>query len=361
MARELNVNYFVEGSGQKIGDQILLNIQLIDANSDNHLWAGQYRREAKDIFELQQEVAQKIAMEIQAIITAAERQQIEKVPTKNLEAYDLYLKGRDLSYVYALGNTPELGKAIDLFQQAIALDPEFALAYASAAMNYYYLDLFQVEKKYQEDVAKYADKAILYDPNLTESLMAKALAYIQAKEYNEAVPYLEKALEYSPNSPEVIGFLSDFYLYHIPNTSRYLEYALMGVRLDVAAQDSVNVSYNYLRLGNALMMTGFIDEALTYVDKSLEYNPKNPFSGYLRAYVVFAKDRDMAKLRSGSSRRVTRNGSRWSRLQASRTSATARRSDVRTSRTGWRSRGGRRTKSKSISKPSREEGMEPPS
>ncbi len=95
MAKELNVNYFVEGSGQKIGDRILLNIQLIEAASDKHLWARQYRREAKDIFELQQEIAKDIAEEIQVIITPDEEKRIEKNPTDDLVAYDLFLKGKE--------------------------------------------------------------------------------------------------------------------------------------------------------------------------------------------------------------------------------------------------------------------------
>src|SRR5688500_9109870 len=88
MAKELNVRYFVEGSGQKIGDRILLNIQLIDGATDRHLWATQYRREAKDIFELQQEIAKSIADEIQVIITPEEEKRIEKKPTDDLLAYD---------------------------------------------------------------------------------------------------------------------------------------------------------------------------------------------------------------------------------------------------------------------------------
>src|SRR5690349_21612355 len=84
MAKELNVNYFVEGSGQKIGDRILLNIQLIDGKNDRHLWAKQYRREAKDIFALQQEIAKNIVEEIQAIVTPEEVNRIDKIPTDNL-------------------------------------------------------------------------------------------------------------------------------------------------------------------------------------------------------------------------------------------------------------------------------------
>ena len=86
IALELNANYLVGGSGQKMGDQILLNIQLIDATSDKQLWAERYKREAGDIFELQLEVARSIADEIEAIITPEEAAQIEKIPTQNLEA-----------------------------------------------------------------------------------------------------------------------------------------------------------------------------------------------------------------------------------------------------------------------------------
>ena len=82
MASELSVRYFVEGSGQKMGDQIVLNIQLIDGPNDKHLWAKQYRRETNDIFALQQEIAKDVAQEIQAIITPEEAERLEKIPTK---------------------------------------------------------------------------------------------------------------------------------------------------------------------------------------------------------------------------------------------------------------------------------------
>src|SRR5690606_431885 len=125
MAEELNVNYFVEGSGQKIGNQLVLNIQLIDASSDGHLWARQYRREAIDIFQLQQEVAKDIANEIKAIVTREEVRQIEKKPTENLAAYDQFLKGLDL---LNQGGRENLEASIGHFETAIGLDDGFALA-----------------------------------------------------------------------------------------------------------------------------------------------------------------------------------------------------------------------------------------
>ena len=90
---ELNVSYFVEGSGQRAGDQVLLNIKLIEAASDRPIWSEQYSREVGDIFELQNEVAQEIAASIQAVVTPDELEQIRKKPTENLQAYDSYLRG----------------------------------------------------------------------------------------------------------------------------------------------------------------------------------------------------------------------------------------------------------------------------
>ena len=295
MAKELNVNYFVEGSGQKIGNQILLNIQLIEGSTDRHLWAKQYKREAKDIFALQQEIARNITEEIQAIITPEEEKRIEKIPTDDLVAYDLFLKGNEL---LRKGGTPNLEKAIQLFNQAISRDNKFALAYANATVGYYFLDAFKINKKYSAEIVNYADKALLYDSKLPESLMAKAMSYMCKKEYESALPYLEKALEYNPNSTRVIGMLSDFYANFIPNTAKYLQYSLMGVRLDIGSNDSINTSFIYLRLSNALIQTGFVDESLKYMDKSLAYNPENPYTRYVRAFAMFAKTKDLNNTRT---------------------------------------------------------------
>ena len=290
IAKELNVNYFVEGSGQKIGNQILLNIQLIDAVTDKQLWAKQYTREVTSIFELQQEIAISIASEIQAVITPEEQNRIEKVPTDNLEAYDYFLKGQNQ---YVIGNTESLQEAIKYFNKAIELDEQFALAHAGLAMSYYYLDIFREDKRYTAEINSHSDKALLYDPKLAESLMAKAMYYMHNQEYALVVPYLERALEYNPNSAFVINTLSDFYANVRPNTEKYLEYALKGIQLNEAANDSVMNSYIYLHLSNALIQTGFVDEALMYADKSLEYFSGNLYTNHAKAYMLYAKNHDL--------------------------------------------------------------------
>jgi TolB-like protein/AraC-like DNA-binding protein/Tfp pilus assembly protein PilF len=290
MAKELNVTYLVEGSGQKIGEQIVLNIQLIDGASDRHLWSKQYRRESIDIFALQQEISSDIAGEIKAIITPDEKNRIQKIPTQNLEAYDLFLKGVDL---LKKGGDANLKNSLLLFDEAISKDNTFALAYACAGMACYYLDMFQAEKVYVDKLGAYADKAVLHDSRLAESLMTKGMYYLIRKEYKEALPYLERALEYNPNSAEVLGLLTDFYYMYLPNTSKYLEYALKGLKLNANSGDSVSISYFHLRLGNALIQSGFVDQALEHIDKSLEFYPDNAFSRYVRAFVLYAKEGDL--------------------------------------------------------------------
>ncbi|QIA08053.1 helix-turn-helix domain-containing protein [Draconibacterium halophilum] len=287
IADELNVNYLVEGSGQRFENQVLLNIQLIEAATDRPIWGEQYSREVDDVFTLQNEVARKIADAIEAIVTPAELKQIEKIPTENLEAYDYYLRALDYSYTRTKEN---LETAIPLFEKAIEKDKQFALAYANVAIAYYFLDVNQKQKQYTEQINNFADKALLYDSRSAESLIAKALYYMQVEEYKLALPHLEKALEYNPNSSSVVQMLAGLYASSIPNTDKYLEYALKGIQLDIAANDSIGKSYIYLTLSNALIQNGFIDEATTYINMSLDYNPENYYAPLLKAFVLYARD-----------------------------------------------------------------------
>ncbi|SNR80463.1 transcriptional regulator, AraC family [Maribacter sedimenticola] len=294
IAEELDVNYLVEGSGQRVGDQVLLNIQLIEASSDTPIWVEQYNQEVVDIFALQNDVAKKIADAIEAVVTPDELEQIEKKPTENLLAYDYYLQALDPYY----SRTEEgLEKAISLFEKATEQDTEFALAYANIAISYYLLEMSQIEKQYTEKINSFADKALLYDSKSAESLVAKAFYYIQTREYQLALPHLNKALEYNPNSSLAVQMLAEFYSHMVPNTNKYLEYALKGVQLNVAS-DSVTQSYTYLQLSNALVSSGFSDEALKYINRSLDYNPKNFYAPHLKAFILFAKDGNIEQTRN---------------------------------------------------------------
>lgn len=311
IARELEAMYFIEGSGQKMGDQILLTIQLIEGATDKHIWSKQYRRKATDIFSLQQEIAKNITEEIEVAISPEVKQQMEKIPTENLEAYDSFLKGIDL---LNKGGDENHKASLVYFDDAIKKDNAFAYAYACAGIACYHLDFFKTEKKYIERLGNYADKALLNDPTLAESLTAKAMYFILQKNYTEALPYMEKGLQYNPNSTVVLGLLIDFYYLYLPNTNKYLEYALKGLRLD-ASGDSASRSYNYLRLGNALAQTGFIDQSLRYLDKSLTYNPNNPFSKHLRAFVVYAKNKNLRQVKESLRTEFKKDTMRFDILQ----------------------------------------------
>ena len=286
IAEELNVNYLVEGSGQRVGDQVLLNIQLIEASSDQPIWVEQYNREVKDVFAIQNEVAKEIATAIKVIVTPDELVQIEKKPTENLLAYDYYLQALD---PFSSRTREGLQQAIGLFEKAIEEDPQFSLAYANIAISYYLLEMSQIEKQYTDKINIYADKALLYDSKSAESLIAKAFYYIQTEEYQLALPHYNKALEYNPNSSLAVQMLADFYFRLSPNTDKYLEYSLKGVQLNVAS-DSVTQSYVYVQLSNALVSTGFIDEALEYINMSMGYHAENYFAPHLKAIILFARD-----------------------------------------------------------------------
>ncbi len=312
MAEELKVSYLVEGSGQKIDDRIVLNIQLIEGASDRHLWGKQYRREVSDIFTLQQEISQDIAKEIQAVITPEEQSRIDKVLTENPKAYDSFLKGLDL---LNKGGDENLLQSVTFFDQAIQEDKNFALAYACAGFAFYYYDLFRAEKGHLDKLGEYSDKAMLFDPTSAESLRAKGMYYLLKKEYGKALPFLEKGLEYNPNSSEIIGLLADFYANYLPNTGKYLEYALKGMQLDAGPADSVATSYFYLRLGNALVQAGFVDEAMEYIDKSLVYFSGNVYSRYVRAFVSYAQTKDLEKTRGMLIEEFGRDSSRFDILQ----------------------------------------------
>jgi TolB-like protein/AraC-like DNA-binding protein len=292
IAKELNVNYIVEGSGQKNNNNVLLNIQLIDARTDAPVWTEQYNYELDDVFELQNTVAKKIALAIQANITPNELARIDKKPTESIEAYEMFLRGYEISQNKT---TENLLQAISFYDTATELDPEFALAYAEKAIAYYYLDEFKIEKKYTEKLNENADKALLYDSKSDISLMAKALYYVSIFEFNLAIPHLEKALEYNPNSAGAILFLSDLYARAVPNTAKYLKYALKGIQLNIEANDSIGKSFIYLHLSNALIQTGFVDEALENIEKSLDYNPNNAYAPFLKLFIEYAKYKNLEK------------------------------------------------------------------
>jgi adenylate cyclase len=134
VARELGVSTVLEGSVRKAGDRLRITVQLINAQTSDHLWAESYDRELKDVFEIQSDIAKTVVNSLEVRLLSSEKKDIEKRPTGNLKAYQLYLRGR---YYLNRETREDYSKALDLLKEAIRLDPEFALAYAGIS-DYYH-------------------------------------------------------------------------------------------------------------------------------------------------------------------------------------------------------------------------------
>jgi serine/threonine protein kinase/Tfp pilus assembly protein PilF len=206
IAKQLGVANLLEGSVQKTNDQVRVNVQLIRAANDSHLWAETFDRKLTDIFSVESEVAKAIADQLRAKLTGQEEQVIAARPTDNPEAYDAYLRG--LSYTLKTGNSPANKLAAQKhLKEAVRLDPKFALAWALLsyvdALGYLTLTL-QPTAALREEVRQAAETALTLQPNLGEAVVAKGYYYYAClKDYDTAVRYFEQARQFLPNSSQI--------------------------------------------------------------------------------------------------------------------------------------------------------------
>jgi TolB-like protein/AraC-like DNA-binding protein len=291
----LDVDYLVEGSVQLYKQEMLLSVQLIDGEEDNQLWSDQYRRNVSDLFDLQAEVSQKIVEAIQITLTPEIKEEFNKKPTSNNEAYQAYLQGVEWT---TLETDAGLDSAIGYFQQAIALDAEFATAHAYLAICYYYKDIFKLEKEFREQMLIHADRAVLLDAKAPVSLISKALYYMQEQQYEEAEDYFKRVIKYSPNSATAHNYLAEIYTSYLPDIEKYLIHILTASKLDLTGNDSTALSYTHLHLANAFAQSGIIDRAKSHIHQSLAYNPENIFSNTLAVYIDLAQDMDFENARN---------------------------------------------------------------
>ncbi len=214
IARQLGVAHILEGSVQKSGEAVRVNVQLIKAANDSHLWADTFDRKLTDIFSVESEVAKAIAEQLRAKLTGLEEQVIAAKPTDNPEAYDAYLRG--LAYTLKTGNSPanSLG-AQKYLREAVRLDPKFALSWALLSYvdaNGYLTTLLQPTVALREEARQGAETALTLEPNLGEALHAKGYYhYACLKDYDTAVRYFEQARQSLPNSsriPESLAYVA---------------------------------------------------------------------------------------------------------------------------------------------------------
>ena len=212
IAKQLGVAHILEGSVQKSGDAVRVNVQLIKAANDSHLWADTFDRKLTDIFSVESEVAKAIAEQLRVKLTGQEEQVIAAKPTDNPEAYDAYLRG--LAYTLNPGSLADILGAQKYLREAVRLDPKFALGWAllSNVDSYGYLSTnLQSTGALREEARQAAETALTLQPNLGEAVWAKGFYhYACLKDYDTAARYFEQARPLLPNSsriPESLAYL----------------------------------------------------------------------------------------------------------------------------------------------------------
>lgn len=277
IAKELAVNYIVEGSGQKYGNRFRLRVQLIAAYNEKHLWAESYEqeiKETKDIFKIQSQIAQSIASELKATITPEEKGIIGKTPTTNLTAYDFYQRGKDelAKYPWPDQPTPEaLRRAVTLFQKALVYDSTFAQAYIGLADVLWIkhdrlTDITDNSKlnNYRDSMLILADIALSYNDKLPDSYVIKGAYYYFKFNYKKAIDELDKAIEYNPNDGR--AYRAKGMVYHDFDIVKTLENYQKAASLDHGPDlpSTLNI------LGGLCYSAGFPEKAKYYYLEALK-------------------------------------------------------------------------------------------
>jgi TolB-like protein/Tfp pilus assembly protein PilF len=281
IARQLGVAHLLEGSVQKVGDQVRVNVQLINAMTETHLWAETYDRKLTDIFAVESEIAKTIADMLQAHLSGAEKHAIAKMPTVNPEAYELYVKGR---YFWNRRTEPNLRKAIGLFEQAIAKDPAYALPYAGLA------DCHGIMPNYSDDPPRpHIDRAIVaarraieLDDSLAEAHTGLANGLASDLQFAAAEAEFKRAFALNPNYASA----HQWYGETLQSLGRFDE-AIAELRR-ARELDPLSLIINAIFAGT-LYSGGKHEEALQQIQRTLELDANFGVAYYVRAQIHESK------------------------------------------------------------------------
>lgn len=234
VGRDLGVRYVLEGSIQKVGKRVRVNAQLIDVATNHHLWADRYDRDLDDIFAVQDELTESIIAALRVTLTEVERSRTARQYTSSLEAYDLFLRGRS----YLRGSRQTHLKARKLFDQAIALDPDFAAAYAEKSLTYFsgFIMPMSRDPRVVEASLAAAERAVALDPSLPLAQARLGWALFANRRHEEAVAAGRRAVALGPSDAE-----------------------------------------SHAQLGNVLNWSGKPEEAITHLERAMRLSPHYPF------------------------------------------------------------------------------------
>jgi TolB-like protein/Flp pilus assembly protein TadD len=283
IAKQLAVANILEGSVQKVNDQVRVNVQLINAFTNTHLWAEIYDRKLTDIFAVESDIAKTIADTLQAKLTGSEKQMIAAQATTDTTAYELYHKGRSLWGKRTGDNIP---KAIAFYEQAIARDPNYALAYAGLS-SAYILSPFYTGANRLEMAAKAKEaalKALRLDPNLAEAhaALGKVLFFGEIDLAGAEREY-KRAIELKPNDADAHHWFSNDILAALGRFDEAIAEGKRAVELDPL---SIVINAD---LGETFYYAKRYDESVTQLRKTLELDPTSFYTHYNLGIALQAK------------------------------------------------------------------------
>src|SRR6478752_3580051 len=265
IAQKLGVANILEGSVQKPSDQVRVNVQLIHAATDTHLWAETYDRKLTDVFAVESEIAKAVAERLKAKLTGTAEHVLASRPTENPEAHQLYMKGR---YFWNKRTTENLKKAIDYFEQAIEKDPAYALAYSGLADVHEVLPYYAATPP-KDDAQKAlaaARKAVELDESLAEAHTSLANALVLNLHFSASLPEFQRAIELNPN----YATAHHWYGEELQNEGRFDEAVAELKRAQEL--DPLSLVINSV-LGSTLTVAGRDDEAIEQLRKTIEMDP----------------------------------------------------------------------------------------
>ena len=287
IGKALGVSNILEGSVRRSGNKVRVNVQLIDANTDEHLWASDYDRDVTDVFAIQSDLAGEIAKALQAKLSPAEKSQMTRKPTENGEAYLAFVQAHDLSC--AVEDLTKLKQSEQLYERAIELDPNFALALARySQLESWMVRTHDASSDHREKARTLAERALQLQPDLPEAHLALGFSYYYGdNNYEAALKEFEIAQRALPNESEV-------YLAIGAIQRRQGKWAESTANLEKAVSLNPKDSWPLQNLAFNFQMLRNFDAANKTVDRALQIDPQGISLWGIKAKLAISEKGDLS-------------------------------------------------------------------
>ncbi len=287
IGKALGVANILEGSVQRVGNAVHVNVQLIDASNDEHIWADQYDGDLTDVFKIQTDLARQIAAALEAKLSPSEKAQLERRPTENNNAYTEYVRAHDLNSDYE--DPQKLKQAAEKYEEALRLDPKFALAMADYShLESWVYHTFEHTPNHKDRARSLAQQALALNPALPEAHLAQGFVdYYVDSDYDAAEQEFEKARAGLPNEPEVYLALGAI-------QRRQGKWKESNESLEKAVELNPGDSWTRHNLAMNYEMQRNFDAASDMIDRAIAASPGNPFPYELKLKLLIENKGDLA-------------------------------------------------------------------